>query len=40
MLFMTLAFKVNRQGHVIYLNFFEISDLRNVKIDTKINSAS
>ena len=37
---MTLVFKVNRQGHVIYFNFFEIPDLRNIKIDTKINSAS
>ena len=36
---MTLVFKVNRQGQVIYFNFFEILDLRNVKIDTKINSA-
>ena len=37
---MTLVLKVNRQGHVIYFNFFEILDLRNVKIDTEINSAS
>ena len=37
---MTLILKVNRQGQVIYFNFFEISDLRNVEIDTKINSAS
>ena len=37
---MTLIFKVNGQGHVIYFNFFEIPDLRNVRIDTKINSAS
>ena len=37
---MTLVFKVNRQGHVIYFKFFEIPDLRNVRIDTKINSAS
>ena len=37
---MTLISKVNRQGQVIYFNFFEISDLRNVKIDIKINSAS
>ena len=35
---MTLVLKVNRQ--VIYFSFFEIPDLRNVKIDTKINSAS
>ena len=39
-IFMTLALKVNRQGQVIYSSFFEIPDLRNVKIDTKINSAS
>ena len=37
---MTLIFKVNRQGQVIYFNFFEIPDLKNVKIDTKISSAS
>ena len=37
---MTLVLKVNRQGQAIYSNFFEILDLRNVKIDTKINSAS
>ena len=37
---MTLVFKVNRQGHVIFFYFFEIPDLKNVKIDTKINSAS
>ena len=37
---MTLVLKVNRQGQVIYFNFFEIPDLRNVKIDTEINSAS
>ena len=37
---MALVFKVNRQGHVIYFNFFEIPDLRNVRIDTEINSAS
>ena len=37
---MTLVFKVNRQGHVINFNLFEIPDLRNVRIDTKINSAS
>ena len=37
---MTLVLKVNRQGGVIYFNLFEIRDLRNVEIDTKINSAS
>ena len=37
---MTSVLKVNRQDHVIYFSFSEIPDLRNVKIDTKINSAS
>ena len=37
---MTLGLKVNRQGQVIYFNFFEIPDLRNVRINTKINSVS
>ena len=37
---MTLVLKVNRQGQVIYFYFFEISDLRNVRINTKINSVS
>ena len=37
---MTLVLKVNRQGQVIYFIFCEIPDLKNVKIDTKINSAS
>ena len=37
---MTLVLKVNRQGQVIYFSFSEIPDLRNVKVDTKINSAS
>ena len=37
---MTLILKINRQGHVIYFDFSEIPDLENVKIDTKINSAS
>ena len=36
---MTLGFKVNRQGQVFYFNFFEIRDIKKVKIDTKINSA-
>ena len=31
---MTPVLKVNRQGQVIYFSFSEISDLRNVKIDT------
>ena len=33
-----MAFKVNRQGHVIYFGLFEIPDLENVEIDTKIMS--
>ena len=33
---LTLIFKVNRQGHVIYFSLFVISDLENVGIDTKI----
>ena len=37
---MTLILKVNRQSHVIYSSFCEIPDVRNVEIDTKINSAS
>ena len=37
---MTLVLKVNRQSQVIFFSFSEIPDLRNVKIDTKINSAS
>ena len=36
----TLSFKVNRQGHVIFLNIFDIHDLENVRIDTKINFVS
>ena len=39
-IFMILILKVNRQDQVIYFSFFEIPDFRNVKIDTKINSAS
>ena len=31
---------VIRQGQVIYFKFSEISELRNVKIDTKIQAAS
>ena len=39
-IFMALVLKVNRLGRVIIFSFFEIPDLRNVKIDTTINSAS
>ena len=37
---MTSVLKVNRQGQMIYFSFSEIPDIRNVKIDTKIKSAS
>ena len=36
----TLSFKVNRQGHMIFFNIFDILDLENVGIDTKINFVS
>ena len=36
----TLSSKVNRQGHVIVFNIFDIFDLENVRIDTKINFVS
>ena len=36
----TLSFKVNRQGHVIVFNIFDILDLKNVRIDTKIEFVS
>ena len=36
----TLSFKVNRQGHVIFFNIFDIHDLKEVRIDTKINFVS
>ena len=36
----TLSSKVNRQGHMIFLNIFDIHDLENVRIDTKINIVS
>ena len=37
---MTLSFKVNRQGHVFVFNIFDILDLENVWIDTKIDFVS
>ena len=37
---MTLILKVNRQSQVIHFKFSEISELKYVKIDTKIHSAS
>ena len=36
----TLSSKVNRQGHVIFFNIFDIPDLENVRIDTKIKSVA
>ena len=36
----TLSLKVNRQDHVILFNIFDILDLENVRIDTKINFVS
>ena len=36
----TLSFKVNRQGHMTFFNIFDILDLENVRIDTKINFVS
>ena len=36
----TLSSKVNRQDHVIFSNIFDILDLENVRIDTKINFVS
>ena len=36
----TLSFKVNRQGHMIFFNIFDIRNLENVRIDTKINFVS
>ena len=35
-----LSSKVNRQGHVIVFNIFDILDLENVRIDTKVNYVS
>ena len=37
---LTLNFKVNRQGHVLYFGLFEIPDLDNVEINTKIRSVA
>ena len=36
----TLSSKVNRQGHVTFFNIFDIPDLENVRIDTKIKSVA
>ena len=35
-----LSFRVNRQGHVIVFNIFDILDFENIKIDTKTNFVS
>ena len=40
MVWLTLIFKVNRQGHEFYFNFFDIPDLNNARINTKIKSVS
>ena len=40
LLCVTLSFKVNRQGHIIFFNIFDILNLENVRIDTKINFVS
>ena len=37
---LTFIFKVNHQGQAIYSRFSEISDIENVRIDTKIKSAA
>ena len=36
----TLSSKVNRRGHGFVFNIFDILDLKNVRIDTKINFVS
>ena len=38
--YISMIFKVNRQGHVIYFCLFEIPDLEYVEIDTKIKSVA
>ena len=35
---LTSIFKVTRQGKVIYFSLFEIPDLENVEINTRIKS--
>ena len=35
---LTFIFKVNHQGQVTDFGFFEILDIENVRIDTKIES--
>ena len=39
-MYMTLSSKVNRQNHVIYFYIFDILDLEDVRIDTKIEFVS
>ena len=36
----TLSYKINRQDHGFVFNIFDILDLENVRIDTKINFVS
>ena len=40
LLCVTLSSKVNRQGHMIFLNIFDIHNLENGRIDNKINFVS
>ena len=37
---LTLIFIVKGQGHEIYFSFFDISDLKNARIDTKVKIVS
>ena len=37
---LTSIFKINRQSHVINFGLFEIPDLDNVEINTKIRSVA
>ena len=37
---MTLIFKVKGQGHETNFSFFDITDLKNARIDTKIELVS
>ena len=39
-MYMTLSSKVNRQGHVVVFNIFDILDLEKVRIDPKISFVS
>jgi hypothetical protein len=39
-MYVTLSSKINRHGHAIVSDIFDIHSLENVRIDTKINSVS